>query len=70
MQLKKLKKFLIEGLCGFGMWSTLLTPYTWFVMHTSLAQYEAWLIMEAVIVPPIAVLVVNVTNKVVRRFVK
>jgi hypothetical protein len=33
-------------------------------------QYITWLAMEVVMVPPIAIFVVNITNRVVRRFIK
>jgi membrane protein DedA with SNARE-associated domain len=63
----KVKKFLIEAFCGFVLWTGLLTPYMIFVMATTVEQYLSWIIMQAVVVPPVSVAVINITNKIVRR---
>lgn len=68
--IQKLKKFAIEALLGFILWTAILTPYMWFIVQTSLKQYIDWVIMEAIIVPPVAIVVVNITNKVVGKLTK
>lgn len=68
--IRKLKKFAIEAVCGFVLWTAILTPYMVFVTQVTFSQYLSWLVMEAIIVPPVAIIVVNVTNKVVKWAVK
>ena len=70
MNTKTLKKIGIEALMGFILWTIILTPYMLFVTKMTVEQYITWLAMEVVMVPPIAIFVVNITNRVVRRFIK
>jgi len=65
-KLKKLEKFLLEAVCGFVMWTGILTPYMIFITKVTAEQYLFWLGMQAFIVPPASILVVNVTNKLVK----
>jgi len=60
----KLLKPLIEALLGFTLWTAFLTPYMLFVMRVDMGQYVAWLVMQAVLVPPIAIVVIRATNRV------
>jgi len=62
-----IKKFAIEAFCGFVMWTIALTPYMIWVTKVSLEQYVSWVIMEAALVPPIAIVVVNATNWIVKK---
>jgi len=64
---KELAKFAVEALLGFVLWTVILTPYMILIVETTLTQYIDWLIMEAIIVPPVAVFVVNVTNWIVKK---
>jgi len=57
------KKWLLEALCGGLLWTVFLTPYMLFVVQVTIEQYGAWLLMQAILVPPIAILVVNITNE-------
>ena len=68
--MQKLKKFAIEALLGFILWTLFLTPYMWFIVKTTIEQYTSWLMMQAVIVPLIAIIVVNITNKIVGKLAK
>ena len=65
---KKVKTFSIQAIVGFVLWTTLLTPYMFLVTGLTFIQYLSWVAMEATIVPPIAVLVVRVTNWAVRKY--
>jgi len=66
--LKQIEKTLVEAVLGFVLWTAILTPYVIFVTKLSLEQYLSWLIMEAIIVPPAAVVVVKITNWLTKRF--
>lgn len=55
---------LLEALLGFILWTVILTPYVLLVTQMTWEQYLSWLAMEAIIVPPVAVIVVKVTNKI------
>lgn len=68
--MKKVTKFFIEAACGFVLWTAFLTPYMLFVVKVTSSQYLSWLVMQLVIVPPVAVPVVNITNWVVKRLTK
>lgn len=56
------KKFALEAFIGFVLWTLFLTPYMWFIVKTTIDQYLNWLVMEALLVPPIAIVVINATN--------
>ena len=58
----KAKKILLEAVIGFALWTAILTPYVLFVTQMTLNQYLSWLLMQAVIVPPVAVVVLRITN--------
>lgn len=62
-----IKKFAIEALCGFVLWTGFLTPYMLLVVGVSADQYVSWLVMQGLLVPPLAIPVVNITNWVVRK---
>ena len=61
------KKFAVEALIGFVLWTLFLTPYMWLVVKTTLEQYINWLVMQAVIVPLIAIVVINATNWITKK---
>lgn len=62
-----IKKILLEAILGFILWTGILTPYVLFVTQMTVGQYVSWLLMQAVIVPPVAVVVLRITNKVTKR---
>ena len=62
-----LRRLLLEALLGFVLWTLLLSPYMLLVIGMTPPQYSAWLLMQAVIVPPVSVVVVRATNTVTRR---
>lgn len=68
--MKKIAKFSIEAVCGFVLWTIFLTPYMLFVMRVSGSQYLSWLVMQLIIVPPVAIPVINITNWMVKRLTK
>ena len=63
MIIKCVKNYLKEAGTGFVLWTLFLTPYMVLVTRVSLGQYISWLVMQAVLVPPIAVLVYRITNR-------
>ena len=65
-----IKKFILEAIFGFILWTAFLTPYMVFVVGVSGSQYLAWLAMQGLLVPPLAVLVVNITNWGVKRLMR
>ena len=65
---KTLKKFAIEAFMGFVLWTLLLTPYMWFfVCLGSIEAYCNWLVMEVILIPPFALIVVNATNWITKK---
>lgn len=65
----KIKKVILEAIIGFVLWTGILTPYVIFVTQMTLGQYLSWLLMQAVVVPPVAVVVLRITNAVTRRLI-
>lgn len=63
----KIKRALLEAGLGFILWAAILSPYMLFVMRLSATQYRDWFIMQAMIVPPVAVVVLKVTNLLVKK---
>lgn len=61
------KRMLIEALCGFVFWTLFLTPYMVFVTKMSLEQYISWIGMQLILVPPISIVVMYLTNKVLEK---
>jgi hypothetical protein len=59
-------RLIVEAALGFVLWTLFLTPYMVFVVRVDSGQYLAWLVMQAVLVPPIAVIVVRATNRATR----
>jgi len=57
-----MKKILLEAFLGFVLWTGILTPYVVFITQMTLEQYLSWLLMQAVIVPPVAIIVLRITN--------
>lgn len=65
----KIKKVFLEAIIGFVLWTGILTPYVIFVTQMTLGQYLSWLLMQAVVVPPVAVVVLRITNAVTKRLI-
>jgi len=61
------KEFILQAFLGFILWTLFLTPYMLLVVQVSIDQYLAWLVMQLVIVPPVAVIVVRITNWIVKK---
>jgi hypothetical protein len=67
---KRVLKILVEAGIGFTLWTGILSPYVLLVTHMSTEQYLSWLFMEALIVPPVAVIVIKVTNYLTQKKLK
>jgi len=63
----KVKKYLLQSICGFILWTGGLTPYMLFVVRVNMTQYLKWVSMQIIIVPLFSILAVNLTNKIVRK---
>ncbi len=68
--MKKVLKWLLEALCGFILWTAILTPYMLFIVKTNTDQYFKWLLMELIIIPPVSIIVINITNYIVKKLIK
>lgn len=65
------KKFAVQAICGFTFWTILLTPYIFpLVCKWDFTAYLNWLVMEALLVPPIAIIVANLTNVIESKLLK
>jgi len=62
-----IKKFILEALLGFILWTIMLTPYMLLVVKIEINQYVSWLSMQGLIVPFCSIVAINVTNKVTKR---
>lgn len=58
------KALLIKSICGFILWTTLLTPYIIFVIGVDGSQYLRWILMQLIIVPIIAPIVFGITERI------
>ena len=47
------KRFLRDAMIAFIYWTLTLTPYMILVVRTNLEQYLAWVLMQALLVPPL-----------------
>jgi len=65
-----IKKFILEALLGFILWTTMLSPYMFLVVKVEVNQYISWLSMQGLIVPFCSIVAINVTNKVTKRILK
>lgn len=65
-----IKKFIIQSIAGFILWTALLTPYMVFIVKVDVSQYMKWGLMQLIIVPPVSVVVVNATNWIVKKIIK
>jgi hypothetical protein len=63
-----IKKYLLQAVVGFALWTAFLTPYMLFVTRVTFDQYLFWLLMQAILVPLIAPIVFRVTVKCEKKF--
>jgi uncharacterized membrane protein YbhN (UPF0104 family) len=56
-----IKKYLLQAVVGFALWTGFLTPYMLLVTRITFDQYLFWLLMQAILVPLIAPIVFKVT---------
>jgi len=64
------KVFIVQALLGFILWTAILTPYMIYGVKVNLEQYLNWVIMELVLVPPVAPFIVRITNYLVKKVLK
>lgn len=48
-----IKKFLRDAIIAFIFWTLTLTPYMILIVRTNPEQYLAWVLMQAILVPPL-----------------
>ena len=63
-----IKKYLLQAVVGFVLWTGFLTPYMLLVTRVTFDQYLFWLLMQAILVPLIAPLVFRVTIRCEKKF--
>lgn len=64
----KIKKYLLQAIVGFALWTGFLTPYMVFVTRVTFDQYLFWLLMQAILVPLIAPIVFRATIRCEKKF--
>jgi len=57
-----MRTFLLQALAGFLFWTIALTPYMVFIVKTTWKQYMKWMLMELILIPPLAPLSVWFIN--------
>ena len=67
---EQVKKVLLDAFIGFILWSLFLTPYVILVVKSTFEQYLWWLLMEVILVPPIAPIVIKITLWVEKKVLK
>ena len=70
MNRRDIKRIIVQAIMGFILWTIILSPYMVFIVKTSEEQFVDWIMMQGIIIPPVAPFVVWVTNKVTKRFIK
>lgn len=63
-----IKKYLLQAVVGFALWTGFLTPYMLFVTRVTFEQYLFWLLMQAILVPLIAPIVFRATIRCEKKF--
>ncbi len=53
MNKQKVMRFLRDALIAFVFWTATLSLYMIFVVHVTLSQYVAWVLMQLILVPPL-----------------
>jgi hypothetical protein len=60
--IKRIPRYLAEGLVGSFLWIVFLTPYIFLVVKSIMEQYFWWLVMEFVLVLPLAPIIYRSTS--------
>ena len=68
--LVKIKQFAIDAIAAFVFYTLTLTPYMLLVVKTTWEQYAAWLVMQAVLVPPLGAIFAIIARKIKLKSVK
>lgn len=63
---KKIKRFLMEGVIGCILWTIFLTPYMLLITKMTTAQYLSWIIMEIILIIPLAPIVFRLTKYIMK----
>lgn len=62
--LVKIKQFVVDAVAAFVFYTLALTPYMLLVVRTTQEQYVAWLVMQAVLVPPVGAVFAIIARKI------
>jgi len=65
-----IKKLVIESIAGACLWTVLLTPYMLLVTKVTTEQFLSWLLMEFILIPPLAPIVFRITSWLRSKLVK
>lgn len=58
------KQFLKDAVVSFFYWTAVLTPYMIFVVKTTVDQYISWVVMQAILVPPLGAVFSIIVRKI------
>jgi len=64
---RKIAEVIISALLGAALWTIALTPYVVLVTRMTIEQYKSWIVMEFILVPPVAPIVFWVTKRVLKK---
>jgi len=48
-----MKQFFKDAIMAFLFWTICLSPYMVFIVGVDLYQYKTWVLMQAILVPPL-----------------
>lgn len=65
----KVKEFIIEAISGCILWTFLLTPYMIWITKMTTAQYLSWIVMEIILILPLAPVVYRITKLIKKKLI-
>jgi hypothetical protein len=64
VSVKAVKQFVIDAVVAFIFYTATLTPYMLFIVKTTFDQYLTWLVMQAILVPPLGAIFAMIVRKI------
>ena len=64
---RKAAEVIISAFLGAILWTIALTPYVLLVTQMTIEQYKSWIVMEFILVPPVAPFVFWATKRVLKK---
>jgi hypothetical protein len=56
------KDVVLEAVIGFLLWTIFLTPYVLLITQMTTTQYLSWILMQLILVTPLAPIVFRITK--------